>query len=84
MSTLEYTVSMLKTMPEEKLIPVSSQGILRAEVQLTKVKAIRAYTDVDDIAGQICMVWISSDTVVTNGLYFGGKHIIMRKRLQGV
>lgn len=30
-----------------------TKGILRAEVQLTKAKAIRAYTDADDIADQI-------------------------------
>ncbi len=36
-----------------KAILKEARGILRAEVQLTKSKAVRAYTDTDDIAGQI-------------------------------
>ena len=36
-----------------KAILKEARGILRAEVQLTKSKVIRAYTDADDIAGQI-------------------------------
>lgn len=36
-----------------KLIAAETQGILRAEVRLTKPKGIRNYTDVADISGQI-------------------------------
>ena len=40
---------------QQKIKSVSShtQGILRAEVKLTKPKAIRAYTEAEDTAGQI-------------------------------
>lgn len=34
-------------------VSVQTKGILRAEVRLTKSKAIRVYTDSDDISGQI-------------------------------
>lgn len=34
-------------------VSVQTKGILRAEVRLTKSKAIRTYTDADDISGQI-------------------------------
>lgn len=36
-----------------KSVSIQTEGILRAEVRLTKSKAIQTYTDADDISGQI-------------------------------
>ena len=36
-----------------KSVSIQTEGVLRAEVRLTKSKAIQTYTDADDISGQI-------------------------------
>lgn len=46
-----------------KSIIEKSEGILRAEVRLTKPKAIRAYTDETDVAGQIAELTKNSQDI---------------------